>query len=98
MLDFFKPLEKYDISNPCLSDIFHFLWTTYNYAKTAKAANNCTNCNCTAQYRNDFRQYQWIFDGNKKNFFVNFLVVDAMGKVPAAVVSGNNLWTGIVFF
>ncbi|KAI1727262.1 acyltransferase family domain-containing protein [Ditylenchus destructor] len=83
VVDFFKPLQHYDVSSPCLSDIMHFLWTTYNYAKTAKAASNCTDCQCTKTYKADFRQYQWIFD-----------VVDAIGKIPSAVVSGNNLWTG----
>uniref|UniRef100_A0AC35GSI4 Uncharacterized protein n=1 Tax=Panagrolaimus sp. PS1159 TaxID=55785 RepID=A0AC35GSI4_9BILA len=32
IITFLKPLQKYDISAPCLADVFHFLWTTYNYA------------------------------------------------------------------
>uniref|UniRef100_A0A914HG36 Nose resistant-to-fluoxetine protein N-terminal domain-containing protein n=1 Tax=Globodera rostochiensis TaxID=31243 RepID=A0A914HG36_GLORO len=83
VITFFEPLAKYDISAPCLADLTHFLWTIYHYAKTAADASQCMDCNCTSQYRSKVREFQWIFD-----------VVDAIGKVPAAVVSGNNLWTG----
>lgn len=69
----------------------------------------CMDCNCTRQFRSDFREFQWIFDGNLyfrglRNAFnrpktlplftQNVSVVDSIGKVPAALVSGNNLWTG----
>ncbi|KAL3067934.1 hypothetical protein niasHT_037924 [Heterodera trifolii] len=83
MITFFEPLSNYDISTPCLADLTHFLWTIYNYAKTVADASQCMDCNCTREYRNKVREFQWIFD-----------VVDAIGKVPSAVVSGNNLWTG----
>nr|CAD2180593.1 unnamed protein product [Meloidogyne enterolobii] len=83
VIKFLEPITKYDISAPCLSDLTHFLMTIYNYAVTANSASKCNNCSCTEEYREEFRKFQWIFD-----------VVDAMGKVPAAVVSGNNLWTG----
>ncbi|KAH7701377.1 hypothetical protein AAVH_31491 [Aphelenchoides avenae] len=83
VVDFFEPLKNYDVSAPCLADMFHFLWTTYKYAHTAQKARQCTDCNCTTAFRSDFTQYQWIFD-----------VVDSIGKVPAAIFGGNNLWTG----
>jgi len=63
--------------------------TIYNYAVTANSASKCNNCSCTEEYREEFRKFQWIFDGFFLNFEFNFsknLVVDAMGKVPAAVV------------
>lgn len=63
VVDFFEPLKNYDVSAPCLADMFHFLWTTYKYAHTAQKARQCTDCNCTTAFRSDFTQYQWIFDG-----------------------------------
>uniref|UniRef100_A0A7E4V816 NRF domain-containing protein n=1 Tax=Panagrellus redivivus TaxID=6233 RepID=A0A7E4V816_PANRE len=83
VLEFFEPLKQNDVSAPCLADIFHFLWTTYNYANTVKAAKTCDNCNCTRDYKILFADYEWIFG-----------VVDAMGKIPAAIGGGNNLWLG----
>lgn len=82
-IEFLAPLQKYDVSAPCLSDLSHFLWTTYNYARTAAKARQCESCNCTQAYKPEFAKYQWIFN-----------VVDSMGKVPAAIFGGNNLWTG----
>uniref|UniRef100_A0A1I7SSF4 NRF domain-containing protein n=1 Tax=Bursaphelenchus xylophilus TaxID=6326 RepID=A0A1I7SSF4_BURXY len=82
-IDFMAPLQAYDVSAPCLADLSHFLWTTYKYARTAAEARKCESCNCTRGFKNEFAKYQWIFN-----------VVDAMGKVPAAIFGGNNLWTG----
>ena len=63
IMDYFEPIREYDISAPCLADLFHFLLTTYNYAQTASIASKCTNCSCTGEYRNKVREIQWIFDG-----------------------------------
>ena len=62
-MNFFEPLRRYDVSAPCLSDLLHFVVTTYNYARAASAASHCTNCTCSNQYRSRVRQFQWIFDG-----------------------------------
>uniref|UniRef100_A0AC34GUI2 Nose resistant-to-fluoxetine protein N-terminal domain-containing protein n=1 Tax=Panagrolaimus sp. ES5 TaxID=591445 RepID=A0AC34GUI2_9BILA len=67
IITFLKPLQKYDISAPCLADVFHFLWTTYNYAVGKLLLSLST-----------------LF----------LFVVDAIGKLPAAVTGGNNLWVG----
>lgn len=73
MINFFTPIKEYDISAPCISDLFHFLWTTYNYAHTVRLAKNCNDCNCTKDFKNLFFEYQWIFDGKlffyAKNYF-----------------------------
>lgn len=63
VVEFFEPLKNYDVSAPCLSDFFHFFWTIYNYAKTVEKANYCDNCTCTAEFKKQFVEYQWIFDG-----------------------------------
>lgn len=67
VIDFLRPLlsKAPDVSAPCVSDIFHFLYTTYHYADTARAASLCRDCNCTASYRHSFQQYQWIFNGGR---------------------------------
>ena len=62
-IEFLSPLREYDISAPCLADIFHFLWTTYNYADTVRRAKDCNDCNCTREFKKEFVEYQWIFDG-----------------------------------
>uniref|UniRef100_A0A1I8AIY3 NRF domain-containing protein n=1 Tax=Steinernema glaseri TaxID=37863 RepID=A0A1I8AIY3_9BILA len=83
ILGFLEPLSHYDVSAPCLADLSHFVWTAIKYAKTVERRDKCANCSCTTNYKNEFSQNQWIFN-----------VIDAMGKVPAAVTGGNNLWIG----
>uniref|UniRef100_A0A915Q4I6 Nose resistant-to-fluoxetine protein N-terminal domain-containing protein n=1 Tax=Setaria digitata TaxID=48799 RepID=A0A915Q4I6_9BILA len=84
LLTFLEPLKEYDISSPCLADIAYFLWTAMDYTRSAERHSECTNCTCESQsqQRSD-QSYQWIFN-----------VLDAMGKVPAGILSGNNLWIG----
>ncbi|KAI6183960.1 hypothetical protein M3Y97_00544800 [Aphelenchoides bicaudatus] len=83
VMDFLAPLRKYDISAPCLSDVFTFLMTTYSYAHTSVKSRQCDNCNCSLSYNSEFARYRWIFN-----------VLDSIGKVPSAIFGGNNLWTG----
>ncbi|KAI6242646.1 NRF domain-containing protein [Aphelenchoides fujianensis] len=82
-VEFFAPLQKYDVSAPCLADIFHLLYSTYSYAATSVKSRQCDNCNCTLGYNEEFSKYRWIFN-----------VLDSIGKVPSAILGGNNLWTG----
>lgn len=63
-VDFFAPLRKYDISAPCLSDVFHFFSTTYSYASTSVKSRQCENCSCSQSYNSAFAKYRWIFNGN----------------------------------
>lgn len=63
ILDFFEPLKKYDVSAPCLSDLFHYLAMVYQYANAANVASLCTNCSCTAEFKHQIKDIQWIFDG-----------------------------------
>lgn len=63
VVQFFEPLKSYDVSAPCIADLFHFLWAIYNYARTVERASYCDNCTCTAEFKKNFSEYQWIFDG-----------------------------------
>ncbi|CAG9536777.1 unnamed protein product [Cercopithifilaria johnstoni] len=82
LLTLLEPLKEYDVSSPCLADIAYFLWTAMDYTRSNGRNSDCTNCTCEFQMRNH-QSYQWIFN-----------VMDAMGKVPAGILSGNNLWIG----
>ncbi|TKR64165.1 hypothetical protein L596_024746 [Steinernema carpocapsae] len=83
ILGLLEPLSHYDVSAPCLADLSHFIWTAIKYAKTVERRDKCANCSCSTSYKQEFSKNQWIFN-----------VIDAMGKVPAAVTGGNNLWIG----
>lgn len=63
-MEFLEPLRKYDISAPCLSDVFHFFYTTYSYALTSVKSRKCDTCNCSLGYNSEFAKYKWIFNGN----------------------------------
>uniref|UniRef100_A0A915BWP6 Acyltransferase 3 domain-containing protein n=1 Tax=Parascaris univalens TaxID=6257 RepID=A0A915BWP6_PARUN len=81
LLSYLEPLKEYDISAPCLADIGYFLWSAIEYARSIRES-NCLNCSCDGR-AHDTKQHQWIFN-----------VVDALGKVPAGILGGNNLWIG----
>uniref|UniRef100_A0AC35TY30 NRF domain-containing protein n=1 Tax=Rhabditophanes sp. KR3021 TaxID=114890 RepID=A0AC35TY30_9BILA len=83
LIELLEPIKNFDISAACVSDLYHFIDTTTRYAKTVEASKKCLDCGCKANISIDFDSYEWIFD-----------VVDAMGKVPSAVMGGNNLWIG----
>ncbi|KAL3994535.1 Acyltransferase family protein [Acanthocheilonema viteae] len=82
LLTLLEPLKEYDISLPCLADIAYFLWTAMDYTRSNERSSDCTNCTCEFQMRNH-QNHKWIFN-----------VMDAMGKVPAGILNGNNLWIG----
>jgi hypothetical protein len=82
-IEFFAPLKDYDVSAPCLADVFHFFYTTYSYALTSVKNRQCETCNCSLGYNTEFAKYRWIFN-----------VLDSIGKIPSAILAGNNLWTG----
>ncbi|VDP14009.1 unnamed protein product [Onchocerca flexuosa] len=82
LLTLLEPLKKYDVSSACLADIAYFLWTALDYTRSNEQSSDCTNCTCEFQARNH-RNQQWIFN-----------VLDAMGKIPAGILNGNNLWIG----
>nr|CRZ23040.1 BMA-NRF-6 [Brugia malayi] len=81
LLTLLEPLKEYDVSSPCLADIAYFLWTAMDYTRSNERS-GCTNCTCEFHMRNH-QNHRWIFN-----------VLDAMGKVPAGILSGNNLWIG----
>jgi hypothetical protein len=62
-MEFLAPLRNYDISAPCLSDVFHFFYTTYSYASTSLKSRQCDSCNCSLGYNSEFAKYRWIFNG-----------------------------------
>ncbi|MCP9261959.1 Nose resistant to fluoxetine protein 6 [Dirofilaria immitis] len=80
LLALLEPLKEYDISSLCLADIAYFLWTAMDYTRSNEQRSECNNCTCEFQTH---QNHQWIFN-----------VLDAMGKIPAGVLSGNNLWIG----
>ncbi|VDN01946.1 unnamed protein product, partial [Thelazia callipaeda] len=82
LLTMLQPLKEYDVSSFCIADIAHYLWTAVEYARFVEKGNHCTNCSCKSELR-EHESYQWIFN-----------VLDAMGKVPAGILNGNNLWIG----
>ncbi|EGT38650.1 hypothetical protein CAEBREN_31353 [Caenorhabditis brenneri] len=67
----------------CVGDIMHLAWTGVEYATHVEEHKNCTDCKCTPLFQQKKTERQWIFE-----------VFDAMGKVPAGIMSGNNLWVG----
>uniref|UniRef100_A0A0N5AGU8 NRF domain-containing protein n=1 Tax=Syphacia muris TaxID=451379 RepID=A0A0N5AGU8_9BILA len=79
LLKYLEELQNYDISAPCLADIGHFLWSSVKYAIWLNEL-SCQNCSCSLRSPSE---NQWIFN-----------VIDAFGKPPAGVLSGNNLWIG----
>ncbi|VDM45094.1 unnamed protein product [Toxocara canis] len=81
LLSSLEPLKEYDVSAPCLADIAHFLWSSIEYARSVRES-YCSNCSCDGR-AHDTTKHQWIFN-----------VVDALGKVPAGILGGNNLWIG----
>ncbi|EFO27287.2 hypothetical protein LOAG_01188 [Loa loa] len=81
LLSLLEPLKEYDVSSPCLADIAYFLWTAMDYTRS-NMHTDCSNCTCEFQMRSH-QNHRWIFN-----------VLDAMGKVPAGILSGNNLWIG----
>ncbi|KAI6197060.1 NRF domain-containing protein [Aphelenchoides besseyi] len=81
--EFFAPLREYDVSAPCLADVAHFFYTTYSYASTSVRSRQCETCNCSLGWNAEFAKYRWIFN-----------VLDSMGKIPSAILGGNNLWVG----
>ncbi|CEF71441.1 Acyltransferase 3 domain and Nose resistant-to-fluoxetine protein, N-terminal domain-containing protein [Strongyloides ratti] len=83
ILDLLQPIKNLDISPNCVADIFYYGYITTQYARMVNEKKTCNDCNCKANVSKYFDEYEWIFD-----------VVDAMGKVPSAVMSGNNLWIG----
>uniref|UniRef100_A0A0K0EV77 Nose resistant to fluoxetine protein 6 (inferred by orthology to a C. elegans protein) n=1 Tax=Strongyloides venezuelensis TaxID=75913 RepID=A0A0K0EV77_STRVS len=83
MLDLLQPIKNLDISPNCVADIFYYGYITTQYARMVNEKKSCNDCICKANVSKYFDEYEWIFD-----------VVDAMGKVPSAVMSGNNLWIG----
>ncbi|EJW87302.1 hypothetical protein WUBG_01784, partial [Wuchereria bancrofti] len=82
LLTLLEPLKEYDVSSPCLADIAYFLWTAMDYTRSNERS-GCTNCTCEFHMRSHQNHHRWIFN-----------VLDAMGKVPAGILSGNNLWIG----
>uniref|UniRef100_A0A0N5A3C6 NRF domain-containing protein n=1 Tax=Parastrongyloides trichosuri TaxID=131310 RepID=A0A0N5A3C6_PARTI len=83
LLEILEPIKNLDISPNCISDIFYYGYITTQYAKTVSENRACKDCSCQSNVSKYFDDYEWIFD-----------VVDAMGKVPSAVLGGNNLWIG----
>ncbi|CAJ0959873.1 unnamed protein product, partial [Mesorhabditis belari] len=79
----FDRLKDYDVSAGCLADMFHLGWTAVEYATHVKEHRNCTDCKCTPLFLQKKNDRSWIFN-----------VLDSMGKVPAGILGGNNLWVG----
>ncbi|CAJ0565642.1 unnamed protein product, partial [Mesorhabditis spiculigera] len=82
-IEMVEKLREYDVSAGCLADMFHFGWTAVEYATHVKAHKNCTDCKCTPLFQQKKNERSWIFN-----------VLDSMGKMPAGVLNGNNLWVG----
>uniref|UniRef100_A0A8R1DYJ6 NRF domain-containing protein n=1 Tax=Caenorhabditis japonica TaxID=281687 RepID=A0A8R1DYJ6_CAEJA len=76
-------LKQFDISMACIGDMMHLAWTGFEYATHVEEHKNCSDCKCTPLFRQKRSERHWIFN-----------VFDAMGKVPAGIMSGNNLWVG----
>ncbi|CAD6193947.1 unnamed protein product [Caenorhabditis auriculariae] len=76
-------LKEFDISTACVGDMFHLAWTAVEYATHVEEHRNCSDCHCTPLFQQKKNERHWIFN-----------VLDAMGKVPSGVSSGNNLWVG----
>ncbi|RCN26152.1 hypothetical protein ANCCAN_28128 [Ancylostoma caninum] len=80
---FVDKLKEFDVSSACISDVFHYVWTAVEYATHVEEHRNCTDCKCTPFFQQKKNERSWIFN-----------VLDAMGKVPPGITSGNNLWVG----
>ncbi|CAI5442428.1 unnamed protein product [Caenorhabditis angaria] len=78
-----EKLKAFDVSAPCVGDMLHLAWTGVEYATHVEEHKNCSDCKCTPLFQQKKNERHWIFN-----------VFDAMGKVPAGISSGNNLWVG----
>ncbi|CAB3405423.1 unnamed protein product [Caenorhabditis bovis] len=78
-----EKMKEFDVSAPCIGDMLHLAWTGVEYATHVEVHKNCTDCQCTPLFQQKKNERHWIFN-----------VFDAMGKVPAGISSGNNLWVG----
>ncbi|CAO4364262.1 unnamed protein product [Caenorhabditis nigoni] len=78
-----EKLREFDISMACVGDMMHLAWTGVEYATHVEEHKNCSDCKCTPLFQQKKSERHWIFN-----------VFDAMGKVPAGIMSGNNLWVG----
>lgn len=76
-------LASLDVSMPCAADMFHLAYTAVEYATHVEEHRNCSDCVCTPFFQQKKTERHWVFN-----------VVDAMGKVPAGISGGNNLWVG----
>lgn len=78
-----EKLKQFDVSTACVGDMLHLGWTAVEYATHVEEHKNCSDCKCTPLFQQKKTERHWIFN-----------VLDAMGKVPSGITSGNNLWVG----
>uniref|UniRef100_A0A914ULF1 Nose resistant-to-fluoxetine protein N-terminal domain-containing protein n=1 Tax=Plectus sambesii TaxID=2011161 RepID=A0A914ULF1_9BILA len=90
-LNYLEPLKQYDVGPACFADVSYLIWDVIQFIKLNQASDQCigtsvgadTDCPCLNETAPQLADKQWVFK-----------VLDAMGKMPAGIMNGNNLFVG----